>query len=90
MLLHCPEGQRRSLRGGRIAMVLQDPKFALDPVMRIGAQIAETLRSHAKVGPRTRFAKGCTRRWRPWASKTRRAWRGCTRMKSRAAWASAR
>jgi peptide/nickel transport system ATP-binding protein len=54
-LLHCPEGQRRSLRGGRIAMVLQDPKFALDPVMRIGAQIAETLRSHAKV-PRARAA----------------------------------
>ena len=48
-LLNCPEAQRRSLRGGRIAMVLQDPKVALDPVMRIGAQIAETLRSHASL-----------------------------------------
>ena len=45
-LLACPPAQRRSLRGGRIAMVLQDPKYSLDPVMRIGAQIAETLQAH--------------------------------------------
>ena len=46
-LLRCAPQQRRSLRGGRIAMVLQDPKFSLDPVMRIGAQIVETLQAHA-------------------------------------------
>jgi peptide/nickel transport system ATP-binding protein len=45
-LLGCPPRQRRALRGGRIAMVLQDPKYSLDPVMRIGAQIAETLQTH--------------------------------------------
>jgi peptide/nickel transport system ATP-binding protein len=45
-LLNCPPAQRRSLRGGRIAMILQDPKYSLDPVMRIGAQIAETLLTH--------------------------------------------
>ncbi len=45
-LLHCPPRQRRALRGGRIAMVLQDPKFSLNPVMTIGAQIVETLRAH--------------------------------------------
>ena len=45
-LLACPPAQRRSLRGGRIAMVLQDPKYSLDPVMRIGEQIAETLQAH--------------------------------------------
>ena len=45
-LLGCSERQRRELRGGRIAMVLQDPKFSLNPVLSIGAQITETLRTH--------------------------------------------
>ena len=48
-LLRCTAGQRRELRGGRIAMVLQDPKFSLNPVMAIGDQIVETLRAHARV-----------------------------------------
>ena len=48
-LLAAPPAERRALRGKRIAMVLQDPKFALDPVMSIGAQIAETLHAHAGV-----------------------------------------
>lgn len=48
-LLHCSAQERRKLRGGRIAMVLQDPKFSLNPVMRIGDQIVETLQAHSKV-----------------------------------------
>jgi peptide/nickel transport system ATP-binding protein len=48
-LLHCSAKERRALRGGRIAMVLQDPKFSLNPVMTIGAQITETLLMHCKV-----------------------------------------
>jgi peptide/nickel transport system ATP-binding protein len=48
-LLNCDPVQRRALRGGRIAMVLQDPKFSLNPVMTIGAQIVETLQAHARV-----------------------------------------
>jgi len=51
-LQHCPPGQRRALRGGRIAMVLQDPKYSLNPVMSIGAQIVETLRAHRDVPAR--------------------------------------
>ena len=50
-LLAAPPVERRALRGKRIAMVLQDPKFALDPVMSIGAQIAETLHAHPRVRP---------------------------------------
>ena len=48
-LLHCSAGERRALRGGRISMVLQDPKFSLNPVMTIGDQIVETLRTHSTV-----------------------------------------
>lgn len=50
-LLNCAPAQRRALRGGRIAMVLQDPKFSLNPVMTIGAQIVETLQAHTRVSP---------------------------------------
>jgi peptide/nickel transport system ATP-binding protein len=48
-LLAAPPAERRALRGRRIAMILQDPKYSLDPVMTIGRQIVETLRTHEKV-----------------------------------------
>lgn len=51
-LLACPPRQRRELRGGRIAMVLQDPKYSLNPVMPIGDQIVEALRAHERVSGR--------------------------------------
>ena len=40
----------RALRGGRISMVMQDPKYSLNPVMTIGEQIIEAYRAHAKAG----------------------------------------
>lgn len=47
-LLNASPRERRALRGGRVAMVLQDPKYSLNPVMTIGKQIAETLNAHGK------------------------------------------
>ena len=49
-LLTAPARLRRDLRGKRIAMILQDPKYSLNPVMTIGRQIVETLRTHETVG----------------------------------------
>lgn len=48
-LLKATPAERRALRGNRIAMILQDPKYSLDPVMTIGRQIVETLRTHKRV-----------------------------------------
>jgi peptide/nickel transport system ATP-binding protein len=50
-LLGASKAQRRAMRGGSIAMVLQDPKYSLNPVMRIGEQIQETLAVHKKKLP---------------------------------------
>ncbi len=36
--------ERRALRGGRMGMILQDPKFSLNPVMKVGLQIVEAIR----------------------------------------------
>lgn len=48
-LLGLSEKAMRAYRGQRMAMVLQDPKFSLNPVMRIGAQLTEGLRLRARL-----------------------------------------
>ncbi|MDT7620893.1 MAG: peptide/nickel transport system ATP-binding protein [Pseudonocardiales bacterium] len=45
-LLGLPEPALRSLRGGQIALIPQDPTGALDPLRRIGAQLTEVLAVH--------------------------------------------
>lgn len=40
------ERQLRDIRGHRISMVMQDPKFSLNPVMTVGRQIEEAYRIH--------------------------------------------
>ena len=46
-ILNLPESRMRKLRGARISMVMQDPKFSLNPVMTIGRQIMEGYRLHS-------------------------------------------
>jgi peptide/nickel transport system ATP-binding protein len=51
-LLRADERARHRLRGRRMALVPQDAKFSLNPLMRIGAQIVETCRAHRPAGRR--------------------------------------
>ncbi|SOC05004.1 peptide/nickel transport system ATP-binding protein [Rhodobacter sp. JA431] len=44
------EKQMRALRGPRLAMVMQDPKYSLNPVMRVGAQLMEGLLRRDRLG----------------------------------------
>lgn len=47
-LLRADERTMQAIRGGRISMILQDPKFSLNPVITVGEQIVEAFRVHAK------------------------------------------
>jgi peptide/nickel transport system ATP-binding protein len=51
------EAGYRRLRGARMSMVMQDPKFSLNPVMRIGEQIGEALAFHTRMSAKARKAK---------------------------------
>lgn len=48
-LLQQSERAMRGIRGARISMVMQDPKFSLNPVMTVGEQIAEALQTHQRL-----------------------------------------
>ncbi len=45
-LLGLPESVMRDVRGRRVAMIFQEPGLSLNPVMTVGAQIAEAVRRH--------------------------------------------
>ncbi|CAM4255035.1 ABC transporter ATP-binding protein [Bordetella muralis] len=44
-----PESEMRGVRGGRIGIIFQEPSTSLNPVMRIGDQILETLMAHTPL-----------------------------------------
>ncbi|HUA45664.1 MAG TPA: ABC transporter ATP-binding protein [Solirubrobacteraceae bacterium] len=48
-LVDLPERHMRSVRGGQIAMVFQDPSRSLNPTLRIGPQITEAIRLHTDL-----------------------------------------
>ncbi|MEQ9326346.1 MAG: ABC transporter ATP-binding protein [Rhodospirillales bacterium] len=56
-ILNASEARMRQIRGDRISMVMQDPKYSLNPVMKIGRQISEAYRVHSGASRREAHAK---------------------------------
>ena len=56
-LAHLSAGDMRSLRGTELAMVLQNPMTALNPVVRVGRQLTETLRRRDRLDRATARAR---------------------------------
>lgn len=56
-LLDKTETEMRAVRGQRISMVMQDPKFSLNPVMTIGDQIIEAYRLHNSASKADAYVK---------------------------------
>ncbi len=54
-VLGLPEAQMRSVRGGRVGMIFQEPSTSLNPVMKVGQQIVEAIEAHTPLrGPAAR------------------------------------
>jgi peptide/nickel transport system ATP-binding protein/oligopeptide transport system ATP-binding protein len=51
-LVGLSDKQMRRLRGAGIAMIFQDPSRSLNPTMRVGAQVAEAVRTHSQLDRR--------------------------------------
>ncbi len=56
-LLWLPDEEMRRLRGARLAMIFQEPMTALNPVMRVGDQIAEAAAVHAGISKKEAWAR---------------------------------
>ena len=56
-VLALPESEMRAVRGGRIAMIFQEPATSLNPVMKIGQQIVEVIEAHTPLRGQAARAK---------------------------------
>ncbi|MDI1261407.1 ABC transporter ATP-binding protein [Aquabacterium sp.] len=56
-LLDLPESAMRRVRGARVAMIFQEPATSLNPVMRVGDQILETIHTHTALRGQAAQAK---------------------------------
>jgi len=56
-LLKLPEREMQRIRGNKIAMIFQDPMTALNPVLTVGKQIAETIKLHYNVSKKAANAQ---------------------------------
>jgi len=56
-LLALPEHRMRDVRGGRVAMIFQEPSTSLNPVMRVGDQIVEAIEAHTALRGKAARAK---------------------------------
>ena len=56
-LLALPESRMRERRGGKIGIIFQDPSTSLNPVLRVGDQIVETIVAHTPLRGREARAK---------------------------------
>ncbi len=71
-LLSLPEAKMRAIRGLGISMIFQEPMSALNPVMRVGDQVAEAVMAHEETpynheserAPRRRFRAGKHEAWK--------------------------
>lgn len=53
-LLQCGEAELRQIQGNDLSVVFQEPMASLDPLMRIGPQVEESLLLHTKLSPQER------------------------------------
>ena len=58
-ILKKTESQMRKIRGKQIAMIFQDPMTALNPIEKVGLQIAEAVKLHEKVSQSAAIGKAC-------------------------------
>ncbi len=56
-LLKCSDSQMRDLRGNQISMIFQEPMTSLNPVFKVGDQIAEAIRIHKKISYKEAWEK---------------------------------